>query len=129
MILTLEDIATKVGATSVEIPGGQLKTEAGEILVRFDERREWAKEFADIPILTTPKGSVLLLSDIATVSEGFEDTNNIGTYNGKRAMGVQVYRVGEETPIGVAEAARGAMKTICAGPSRGCAVRHPPRPI
>ncbi|MGB1274279.1 MAG: efflux RND transporter permease subunit, partial [Nannocystaceae bacterium] len=50
--LTLDQIAQKVAATSVELPGGGVKTAGGEILVRTAERRTTDVEFAKIPIVT-----------------------------------------------------------------------------
>ena len=110
--LTLEGIAQRVGATSVELPGGKIETRGGEILLRVKERRDWAQEFARIPIITTAEGTVLRLEDIGTVRDTFEDTDSVGTYNGVRAMGVAVYRVGAQTPIGVSDAVRQAMTEI-----------------
>jgi len=110
--LTLNQIAARVQATSVEVPGGGLKTQGGEILVRFKERREWADEFSRIPIITTEDGTVLRLGDIATVTDGFEDVDRETTYNGKRAITLEVYRVGKETPIGISKAVHEAMEDI-----------------
>ncbi|NQU10295.1 efflux RND transporter permease subunit [bacterium] len=110
--LTLEDIARTISQTAVEIPAGGVKTEAGEILVRFKERRDWAREFARLPIVTTAAGAVLSLGDIATVTDDFEDTDNVATYNGQRAIALGVYRVGDQTPIGVSDAARRALARI-----------------
>ena len=110
--LTLSQVAARVGATSVEVPGGGLKTAGGEILVRFKERREWAEEFARIPIITTADGTVLRLGDIATVTDGFEDVDRETFYNGHRAVTLEVYRVGIETPVGISTAVHEAMKDI-----------------
>jgi len=110
--LTLDQIAQRIRTTSVELPGGSVKTEAGEILVRFKERRDWADEFAAIAVVTTPDGTVLHLSDIATVQEGFQDVDTEATYDDYRAIGVGVFRVGDQTPIGVSEAVREAMQKI-----------------
>ncbi len=112
--LTLEEIARKIDATSVEVPGGGLKTEGGEVLLRFNERRNWAREFAEIPIVTTPEGVVLYLEDIARVIDGFEDSDQVASYNGRRAIGVAIYRVGEQTPIGISDAVHEAMEEIAA---------------
>jgi len=110
--LTLSQIAARVRATSVEVPGGGLKTQGGEILVRFKERREWAQEFARIPIITMADGTVLRLGDIATVRDGFEDVDREVTYNGQRAVTLEVYRIGGETPIGISTATHEAMEDI-----------------
>ena len=110
--LTLDQVARRIRATSVELPAGKIETRGGEVLLRVRERRDWAKEFARIPIVTTASGTTVYLDDIATVRDTFEDTDNVGTYNGMRAMGIGVYRVGEQTPIGVSDAVRAAMARI-----------------
>ncbi|MHC5077516.1 MAG: efflux RND transporter permease subunit, partial [Planctomycetota bacterium] len=44
--ITLRDIATRLKAASLDVPGGAIKTEAGEILIRLKERREFGRQFA-----------------------------------------------------------------------------------
>ncbi|MBM3861457.1 MAG: efflux RND transporter permease subunit [Verrucomicrobia bacterium] len=110
--LTLDQIAQKIRATAIELPGGKVETQAGQVLVRFKERRYWAKEFADVPIVTTPQGAVLHLGDIATVWDDFADVNRAATYEGYPAIGIEVYRVGDQTPIGVSDAVRAAIREI-----------------
>jgi multidrug efflux pump subunit AcrB len=110
--LTLDGIASKIRATALEIPGGSIETSGGEILLRVMERRDWAREFGDIPIVATGRGTVLRLEDIATIHDSFEDVDRIATYNGLRSVGLGVFRVGRETPIGVSEAVRLAIPEI-----------------
>ena len=71
--LTLAEVARIIRQTAVELPGGSVRTESGEILMRFKDRRDWAQEFADLPIRITESGEALRLGDIATVSDGFEE--------------------------------------------------------
>ncbi|MDD4073036.1 MAG: efflux RND transporter permease subunit [Desulfobacterales bacterium] len=108
--LTLEDIADRVKNASVELPGGSLKTEGGEILVRMKERRDYGREFARIPIITTSDGTQVRLEDIATIIDGFEDSDRFATYNGKPAVMLDVYRVGDQTPISVSTAVHDYIK-------------------
>lgn len=110
--LTLNSVAEKIRTTAVELPGGSVETRGGEILLRMKERRDWAREFEQIPIVTTKAGSVVRLGDIAAVRDGFEETNKVMTYNGKPALMIEVYRVGEQTPIGVSDAVRKALPDI-----------------
>lgn len=100
--LTLEGIARIVRSHAVELGGGQVRTEAGEILLRTDERRLFGEEFADVPVLSRPDGSTVLLGEIATIVDGFEDTDEKYGFNGSPAIAVDVYRVGSESPQGVA---------------------------
>lgn len=101
--LTISDVADRIATASVELGGGSMKTSQGEILIRVNDRRDYASEFGRIPIVTG-SGGRLLLEDLATITEGFEDSNRWADYNGHRAVMVDVYRVGEQTPISVAEA-------------------------
>ncbi|MEQ8819483.1 MAG: efflux RND transporter permease subunit [Sumerlaeia bacterium] len=110
--LTIQEVANRVAENSVEVPGGSVKTEGGELLVRFDERRDFASEFGEVPIITTPEGSKILLRDIGVVREGFEDVDEFATFNGKPAIGIEVFRIGDETPIGVSRAVRAALDEI-----------------
>lgn len=123
--LTLGQIASRIAATSVEVPGGGLKTPAGEVLVRFKERRDWAHEFATIPILTASNGTVVRLGDVATVKEGFQDMDVEATFNGHPAVSLAVYRVGRETPIGVSDAVREVLAEVRAHlpPGIECSIR------
>jgi multidrug efflux pump subunit AcrB len=101
--LTLSEVADRVRKAAIELPGGGIKTAGGEILVRMKERRDYGREFARIPIITSRDGTELYLGDIAVIRDGFEDTDSFATYNGKRAVMIDVYRVGDQTPIQVAE--------------------------
>lgn len=107
--LTLREVARRLGAASVELPGGKLETKGGQVLLRVKDRRDWARQYAQIPIITTPEGSVIRLEEIAEVKEGFEDTNRYAAFNGKKSLGIAIYRVGEQTPGSIAKAAREVM--------------------
>ncbi len=107
--LTLQEVANKIRATSIELPGGYIETSGGDLLLRVKDRRDWAREFARIPIITTEGGSVLRLEEIAQVKDDFEETDKVAYYDGDPAIGISVYRVGDQTPMGVSDAARKAM--------------------
>ncbi|MGD8211028.1 MAG: efflux RND transporter permease subunit [Desulfobacterales bacterium] len=110
--LTLEEVAQRIGRASVELPGGAIKTEAGDILVRVKERRDYGHEFGKIPIITANDGTEVLLEEIAVIKDGFEETDNSATYNGQPAVMITAYRVGDQTPISVSDAVRRQVETI-----------------
>jgi multidrug efflux pump subunit AcrB len=120
--LTLAQVAETIRATSIELPGGSLKTDGGEILVRFKERRDWAEEFARVPLITTPDGALVRIEDVARVTEGFEDRNVEATYAGMPSVEIAVYRIGDQTPISVSDTVRAAMRTI--GPDLPPGIRY-----
>jgi multidrug efflux pump subunit AcrB len=110
--LTIEDISRRIQHFALELPGGGIKTQAGEILLRMKERRDFGREFHDIPIVRTESGSQVVLGDIADITDGFEDTDIYATYNNKRAVMLDVYRVGDQTPIEVSSAVKKKIREI-----------------
>jgi multidrug efflux pump subunit AcrB len=110
--LTLEEIANQVGRAAVELPAGGVKTKSGEVLLRTAERRDYGKDYADIPILSRADGTEILLGDMARIIDGFEDTDEAAFYHGKPAVMLKVYRIGDQTPVEVAEAVKGHVAEI-----------------
>jgi multidrug efflux pump subunit AcrB len=110
--LTLEEVAQRIGRTSVELPGGAVKTPGGDILVRVKERKDYGHEFGKIPIITANDGTQVLLEDIADIKDGFEETDNAATYNGKPTVMIEVYRVSDQTPVSVSNAAKQVVEEV-----------------
>jgi multidrug efflux pump subunit AcrB len=104
--LTLEQIANVIGRSAIELPGGGVKTSGGEILIRTAERRDLGREFENITIISSRDGMRLRLGDIALIHDGFEDQDVASFFNGKPAMMVEVYRIGDQTPLQVADAVK-----------------------
>lgn len=102
--LTLDQIASIVQRTSLEIPAGRVKTASGEILLRTKERRDFAGQFKDIPIISTADGSKIHLGEIASISETYEDTDEKAFFNGSPAIRLNVFRVADQTPNSVSSA-------------------------
>ncbi len=102
--LTLSQIAGIIRRSSLDLPGGSIKTQGGEILVRVKEQKDYKDEYGRIPVITSADGTLLTLGDIATITEGFEDTDQQLIYNNKPAIGIDVFRVGKQTPITVSDA-------------------------
>ena len=112
--LTLDQVAGTVAGNAIDRAGGSIRTQGGEILLRVTERREWAEEFADIIVATTPAGGPLRLGDIAEIREGFEDVISHTSFAGEPAIGVGVYRVEDQTPTGISQAVRDTLPQIMA---------------
>ncbi|MFT4975114.1 MAG: multidrug efflux pump subunit AcrB [Myxococcota bacterium] len=104
--LTLDDIAAQIRAASLELPSGGIDTAGGEVLVRLSDRRLTGAEFEDIVLRSTSTGARLRLGDIATITDGFAETDQAAYFNGRPAVQVTAYRVGAETPNSVATAVK-----------------------
>ena len=101
--LTLDQVAARIRAASLDLPGGTVKTSSGEILLRTKERRYWGPDYADIDIISKADGSLVRLGDIANVVDGFADSETFGLFDGQPAAMVQVFRIGEQKPTEISE--------------------------
>ena len=104
--LTINEIARLIREASVEMPSGGIKTAGGEILVRTTERRSVGSEFENIALLSLPDGTVVYLGDVATVVDGFMETDQSATFNGLPAAMIKMSSVGSQKPMDVAEAVK-----------------------
>lgn len=110
--LTLPDVAAVVRDSALELPAGEVNTDAGEVLLRTQERRDLASEFAELPLVLAADGTRVRIGDVADVLDTFSEDDIESTYQGEPALELVVYRIGKETPIGVSEAARGMLDDL-----------------
>ncbi len=108
--LTLKQIAAIIRQSSLDIPGGNIKTRGGEILLREKAKKYTGKEYADINIITNPDGTLVKLGDIATIKDGFEETDLVSKFDGKQAAMVNVYRVSDQKPIEISKTVKQYIK-------------------
>ena len=104
--LTLSDVAATIRRTALDRAGGTLETVGGDLLLRMADRRDEAFDFGNIPLIADVRGPLVRLRDIAVVRDGFDDSNKRASFDGKSAIEINVFRVGEETPISVADTTR-----------------------
>ena len=102
--LTFDRVARAVREFSVDLPGGSVKTRTGEILFRTKGQAYSGEEYENLLLLTRPDGTRILLKDVATVIDGFEDVTVGATFDGEPAVTIKVYRVGEQGAVEIAEA-------------------------
>ncbi|WP_212747550.1 efflux RND transporter permease subunit [Fodinibius saliphilus] len=108
--IRLAEVADLIAESSEDIPAGAIETNAGEILLRLQERKKWAEEFEQIEIISSGTGASIMLGDIATITDGFEETGFHGTFNHKPTVDLQIYRVGTQSPLDIAESVRNILE-------------------
>lgn len=104
--LTLSDIASAIKASSVDLSAGNIRTEGGDVLVRSKGQAYRRDEFENIVIKTQVDGTMLRLVDIADVNDGFEERPLRARFNGKKGALIEVYRIGNQNAIEVADAVK-----------------------
>ncbi len=110
--LTFDEVVAAVRRGSLDRPGGSIKTTGGEILLRTKGQAYVGEEFERIVLRTEPDGTRLLLSDVATVVDGFDTDDLISTFDGTPAVTITAYRVGDQKVIDLVETVRAHLKEL-----------------
>jgi multidrug efflux pump subunit AcrB len=104
--VTLADIADAVRGSSVDLSAGNVRTEGGDVLIRSKGQAYRRADFESIVVKTNPDGSIVRVSDIAIVDDGFEESSLQTRFNAKHAAFIGVKRTGNQSDIQVAAAVK-----------------------
>ena len=103
--ITISEVAQIISQSSLELPGGSIKTNTVAIPIRTTGRNYTQSDFENIIIRTSPDGGRVYLRDIAKVVDGFQDTDLSTNFNGDPSVSVNVFRVGDEQVLTIVEEA------------------------
>ena len=101
--VTLADISRAIRGSSVDISAGNVRTEGGDVLIRSKGQAYRRADFESIVVKTNPDGSIVRVSDIAKVMDGFVEESLRTRFNGKHAAFVDVGRVGNQSAIEISD--------------------------
>ena len=101
--ITMAEVARVIEQSSLELPGGSIKTNTVAIPIRTTGRNYTQSDFENIIIRTNPDGGRVYLRDIARVIDGFEDTDLSANFNGENAVSINVFRVGDEQVLTIVD--------------------------
>lgn len=108
--LTFQDLADAIRRFSIDLPAGAIDSESGTFVVRTRGQAYSQTEFAKIPIRAA-NGAEVLLGDVATIHDGFEEGDKRVEFNGRPALFVQVMRTGNESAIDISNKVREYVRT------------------
>ena len=100
--LTFDQVADAIRRSSLDMPGGSVRTEGGEILLRTIGQAYRGEEYENIVVWTRPDGSRLRVGDIATVVDGFAETEQFARFDRTPTMMVSVFRTGDQSALEIA---------------------------
>jgi len=101
--LSLAQISQAINNSSKDLSSGNIKTSGGDVLIRSSGQAYRQDEYDNIIILTQSDGSLIRLKDIAKVKDAFSDSEFSSRFNGKNAAFIDVYRIGNQSAIDIAD--------------------------
>ena len=101
--LTFDQVADAVRRSSLDMPGGSLRTAAGEIMLRTQGQAYRSEDFRDIVVLSREDGTRVYLDEVANIVDGFQEGDTQARFDGMPAAMIKVYQIGDEDVVEIVE--------------------------
>ena len=102
--LTLSEVASAVRASSMDLPAGIIRTEAGNVLVRTEGKAYIGADFENIVLRSEMDGTQLLLSDVADVRDEFTESISSNRFDRQSAISLGVFSLEGQNLLDISEA-------------------------
>ena len=100
--ISINEIAAAIRKSSINLSSGELRTDAGDLLLRTNNKGKSGEDFADIVLRASADGSILRLEDVAVIRDEFDNVDLIQEYNGRKSLFVKVEKSEAEDALEIA---------------------------
>lgn len=108
--LSIREISSAIQEASVDLPGGMLATSSGDILLRTAGQVYRGYEFADLVLRSNADGTRLTLGEIATITDGFVETDGFSRFNRQPASTLRILAGGEQNELATSAAVKAVVE-------------------
>lgn len=111
MGLTPADLAQALSGANINRPGGSLKSETSQFMVRTLNEYDSIGEIGDV-IITRPGDAPVRLREVAQVSMGSKDREEITRVNGQECVILEIFKEADANTVAVSDQVQAALKWL-----------------
>lgn len=104
--VSLEQIVRALNQNMRDQPGGSIRAEEGDILLRGKGVKPDPESMRSIVLRSNAQGGNLTLGEVAQISRRFEEAETLARYNGETAINLTVSKTASASSIALADAVR-----------------------
>ena len=104
--LTMSEVSQAIRNSSVDLPGGTIKAADGDILLRTEGQVYTGAEYGQLVLRTFSDGTRLKLNDIATIKDGFVESDEYARFDGEPTATLRVVAGGQDNELKTAAAVK-----------------------
>ncbi|MDN3637860.1 efflux RND transporter permease subunit [Simiduia curdlanivorans] len=101
--LTFAQVVSAIQTSSLNLPAGVIKSSQGDVQIQTRGQAYDEQDFAAIVVAVQEDGSKLFLSDIASIIDGFTETDVVARFQGKPAAFIELYVTENPNVLATAE--------------------------
>ncbi len=101
--VTFQEVADAIRQTNLDVSGGELKGTRSNVTVRTLGEELRGEDLSDIVVRTTADGREVRLKDLATIRDGFVESDVESYFNGQPAAHCVVYKTREQDAIQISQ--------------------------
>ena len=109
--LSFNEVANAVQRASLNLTFGELRTEAGGVVLHAVSKRRFGDEFKNIALITKLDGTIVTLGDVARIRDGFVDEDVVTRVNGRPSVLVRIDATQQQSVVAMAEEIRSWLAT------------------
>ena len=103
--LGFRDLADAIRGSSIDLPAGAIRSPSGTLVVRTRGQAYTKADFEKIPVRASG-GAEVLLGEVATIKDGFEEGEKVVHFNGEPSLFLEVMRAENESAIDISKKVR-----------------------
>ena len=98
--ISFEQVSQAVKQNGLNLSSGTIRTKNEDIRLKAEGRRYQAKDYLDIPVITSKDGICIRLGQIADIQDSFDENVKIfSLFNGKPSVAINIYKTEDEDSI------------------------------
>jgi HAE1 family hydrophobic/amphiphilic exporter-1 len=106
--IPLDRVEQVVGVSNINLPGGALRGSDSQYLIRTINEFDSVDEIADLIVMQSDRG-IVRLRDVADVTAGTKERDEITRVNGEECVEIALYKEGDANTVTVARAVRSTL--------------------
>ncbi len=104
--MTLAEVAKAVRESSLDLPAGMIRSDSGNILVRTEGKAYSGEQFENLVLRSYADGSQLLISDVATVQDTFQESSTFVHFDKESAVTLGIFSLEDQNLLAIDEAVK-----------------------
>ena len=104
--MTLAEVAKVVRESSLDLPAGMIRSDSGNILVRTEGKAYSGEQFENLVLRSYADGSQLLISDVATVQDTFQESSTFVHFDKESAITLGIFSLEDQNLLAIDEAVK-----------------------